>query len=62
MLVLTRKPGEAVVVGDCVLITVLSVHANHIRLGITAPPEVAILREELCCPAKRSAGPDHREQ
>jgi carbon storage regulator len=56
MLVLTRKPGQAVVVADCVCITVLSVHANHIKLGFTAPPEVAIHRKELFCSADQSAG------
>jgi carbon storage regulator len=58
MLVLTRKLGETIVVGDCVRIKVLSVHSGRIRLGITAPPNLPICREERYRPAERSAGPD----
>jgi len=58
MLVLTRKLGETVVVGDCIRIKVLSVHSGRIRLGITAPPHLPICREERYRPADRSAGPD----
>jgi carbon storage regulator len=47
MLVLTRKPGEKVVIGGGVTLTVLSCEAGRIRLGFTAPAEVRILRGEL---------------
>ncbi|HET6514382.1 MAG TPA: carbon storage regulator CsrA [Thermodesulfovibrionales bacterium] len=47
MLVLTRKPNEAVKVGDDITITVLDIKGNQIRLGIEAPPNVRICRKEL---------------
>jgi len=48
MLVLTRKTNERIVIGDNIRITVVGVRGNHVRLGIEAPPEVVILRDELC--------------
>jgi carbon storage regulator len=47
MLVLSRKPGEKILIGDEVTITVLSVKGNRIRLGIDAPPGCRVLRTEL---------------
>jgi carbon storage regulator len=47
MLVLSRKIGEKVVVGSQVVITVLSVKGARVRLGITAPTQVTVWREEL---------------
>jgi carbon storage regulator len=48
MLVLTRKPGEAIVIGPDIEVRVLSVgRGGQVRLGIAAPDEVLILREEL---------------
>ena len=47
MLILTRKPGESVVIGNAVRITVLEASAGSVRLGLVAPPEVSIYREEL---------------
>ncbi len=47
MLVLTRKPGDKVVIGDNIEITVLEIKGNTIRLGIAAPREVSVLRGEL---------------
>lgn len=47
MLVLTRKAGEKVVINGCITVTVVAVEGNRIRLGITAPPEVHIDREEV---------------
>jgi carbon storage regulator len=48
MLVLTRKEGEEVVIGDKIRLTVVAIRGNRVRLGITAPPDVSIQREELC--------------
>lgn len=48
MLVLTRKTNERIVIGDNIRITVVGVRGSHVRLGIEAPPEVTILRDELC--------------
>lgn len=47
MLILTRKPGEAIVVGDDIRINVVSVKGNQIALGITAPKEIPVHREEV---------------
>jgi carbon storage regulator len=47
MLVLTRKPGEKIVIGDNVVLEVLEIQGNRVRLGIKAPQGVTILRQEL---------------
>ena len=47
MLVLSRKPGQEVVIGDHVRRTVVALRGNQVRLGFTAPPAVSIRREEL---------------
>ena len=53
MLVLSRVPGESILVGDDVQITVLSVHGDRVRLGIKAPREVPIHRMEVVESIKR---------
>jgi carbon storage regulator len=47
MLILTRRPGERVVIGDNVLVTVMAVSGHTVRLGIEAPSGVPIYREEI---------------
>ena len=47
MLILTRRIGETVVIGNDVDITVLGVKGNQVRLGVTAPREVSVHREEI---------------
>ena len=47
MLILTRRIGETIMIGDDVTITVLEVKGNQVRLGIKAPDEVAVHREEI---------------
>ena len=47
MLILTRRVGEKLVIGENVVITVLGVKGNQIRIGIDAPPEVQVHREEI---------------
>jgi len=47
LLVLTRKPGEALMLSDEVKVTVLEVKGKQVRLGIDAPPEVPVHREEI---------------
>ncbi len=47
MLVLTRKRGEAVVIGDDVVVRVLEVTGDAVRLGIDAPRAIGVLREEI---------------
>lgn len=47
MLILTRRIGETLVVGDEVTVTVLGVKGNQVRLGVNAPKDVAVHREEI---------------
>ena len=47
MLILTRREGESVLIGDEVTITVLRVKGNQVRLGVNAPKNVAVQREEI---------------
>jgi carbon storage regulator len=47
MLILTRRPGERVVIGDEILVTVMGVSGHTVRLGIAAPSGVSIYREEI---------------
>ncbi len=47
MLILTRKLGESIRIGDSVKVTVLAVRSGQVKLGIDAPPEVKVHREEI---------------
>ena len=47
MLVLTRKIDESIVIGDSIVLTVLAIEGEQVKLGINAPREVPILREEV---------------
>ncbi len=47
MLILTRRVGESVVIGDDVDVTVLGVKGNQVRLGVKAPREISVHREEI---------------
>lgn len=47
MLILTRRIGESVVIGDDINITVLGVKGNQVRLGVNAPKDVSVHREEI---------------
>ena len=47
MLILTRRVGESVVIGEDVTVTVLGVKGNQVRIGINAPKNVAVHREEI---------------
>ena len=55
MLVLSRKSGERILIGDDVAITVVRIGPNSVRIGIEAPKSMNIVREELC-----HFGPDSR--
>lgn len=47
MLILTRRVGETVMIGDDVMVTVLGVKGNQVRLGVSAPKSIAVHREEI---------------
>jgi len=61
MLILTRRVGESVMIGDNVTVTVLGVKGNQVRLGVNAPRDVAVHREEIFEKIKNengNSGPD----
>ena len=65
MLILTRRVGETLMVGDDVTVTVLGVKGNQVRIGVNAPKEVAVHREEIYERIQREGGgaaPSHDEQ
>ena len=62
MLILTRRVGETVMIGDEVTITVLGVKGNQVRVGINAPKHVAVHREEIYERIKREQDPAVAEQ
>ena len=66
MLILTRRVGETLMIGDEVTVTVLGVKGNQVRIGINAPKTVAVHREEiyLRIKAEQEGGtqPDHVEK
>ncbi len=53
MLILTRRVGESVMIGDEVTVTVLRVKGNQVRLGVNAPKTVSVQREEILQRIKR---------
>lgn len=64
MLVLSRKPGERILIGSDVKITVIRIGPNSVRIGIDAPGHLNIVREELCIGDSHAAlaGPPDLEQ
>jgi carbon storage regulator len=67
MLVLSRRPGESVIIGNDVVVTVLEVRGDVVRLGIRAPRVIQVHREEVFRELQRAnqeaaASPDHAEQ
>ncbi len=63
MLILTRRIGETLLIGDDVTVTVLGIKGNQVRIGIKAPDQVNVVREELLDRPRpdggTAAGPQH---
>lgn len=56
MLILTRRVGETLMIGDDVTVTVLGVKGNQVRIGVNAPKDVAVHREEIYDRIKQEGG------
>ena len=62
MLILTRRVGETVMIGNDVTVTVLGVKGNQVRVGINAPKTIAVHREEIYERIKREQQGDSQDQ
>jgi carbon storage regulator len=60
MLILTRRVGETVMIGNEVTVTVLGVKGNQVRIGVNAPKDVAVHREEIYERIKREEDQEAR--
>jgi carbon storage regulator len=65
MLILSRRPGESLTIGDNITVTVVSINGNQIRLGIKAPRDVRVLRDEIyksICDENQAAARAHEQK
>ncbi|NNF17445.1 MAG: carbon storage regulator CsrA [Gammaproteobacteria bacterium] len=61
MLILTRRVGETVMIGDDVTVTVLGVKGNQVRVGVNAPKDIAVHREEIYERIKNDENAENKE-
>jgi carbon storage regulator len=59
MLILTRRVGETIIIGDDISITVLGVKGNRVRIGINAPKDVSVHRTEIYQRIQQEVGTQH---
>ena len=57
MLVLSRKPGERILIGDGIAVTVVRIGPNNVRVGIEAPRDIPIVREEIAASVSATLKP-----
>ena len=62
MLVLTRRSGERLVIGDDIVVTVCGVRGDQVRLGFTAPKEVPVYRKEIYDRIKKELRSEHAKR
>ena len=62
MLILTRRVGETLMVGDDVTVTVLGVKGNQVRIGVNAPKDVSVHREEIYQRIQREKSEEGNEE
>ncbi|GAA0791685.1 carbon storage regulator CsrA [Marinobacterium sediminicola] len=62
MLILTRRVGETLMVGDDVTVTVLGVKGNQVRIGVNAPKDVSVHREEIYQRIQREKSQDNDQE
>jgi carbon storage regulator len=62
MLILTRRVGESLMVGDDITVTVLGVKGNQVRIGVNAPRDVAVHREEIYNRIQEDQPPPNKEE
>jgi carbon storage regulator len=62
MLILTRRVGETLMIGDEVTVTVLGVKGNQVRIGVNAPKDVSVHREEIYERIKREQDEDSSQE
>ncbi|MDY4593720.1 MAG: carbon storage regulator CsrA [[Pasteurella] aerogenes] len=56
MLILTRKVGESLLIGDDISVTILSIRGNQVKIGVDAPKDVSVHREEIYQRIKEAQG------